>query len=83
MLIVHFGPEENVGVNRIEASGDLAELLHDILLPIRAVHCQIGQADSMAAELFRKAVTETILEEEYWQAEVSGIGMAIIKEKEK
>lgn len=83
MLIVHLGPKERVGLPRIEASGNLLDLLHDLLTVTRAMHKQVGSADAGAAEVFRQAITETVNDEKFWKAEVSGIGMAIIKEKEK
>ena len=79
MLIVHLGPKEKVGLPRIEATGNLVELLHDLLTATRAMHKQIDSADTAAAEDFRCAVTAAVSDDAFWKAEVQGIGMAIVR----
>ena len=79
MLIVHLGPKEKVGLPRIEASGSLFDLIHDLLTVTRAMHKQMSSADAGAAKAFREAVTIAINDDDFWNSEVRGIDMAIVK----
>lgn len=78
MLIVHSGPQEKVGVNRVMASGDMIEITSDVALVIRSIHKQLNVSGPEFSEAFKELIQKIAADDDgpFWTMPIDGVGFA-------
>ena len=85
MLIVHSGPREKVGVNRVVASGDMIDIVGDVTLVLRTIHKQLNASGPEFGKAFKETIQKIAADDEgpFWTMPIDGVGFSMREPKKE